>query len=150
MASPRYKEKARQQSGLSSRCYGKLTVNNISRPTSETIAGQLLQEARRKPEAVQAVAKLRVSERQRRRGYYTVRRPLISTEDWSLEFFLLPAQWCTHNRAPHLMLKDPLGLSQAWCFECPICDSQGDEVGDRTEDRVVYFSKEEDRATVFY
>jgi hypothetical protein len=43
------------------------------------------------------------------------------------------------------MLKDPLGTSQARCFKGPISDGQGDEVGDRTEDRVVDFSEEEYR-----
>jgi len=41
------------------------------------------------------------------------------------------------------MLKDPLYSRQAGCFKGPICNDQRDEIGNRTEDRVIYFSKEE-------
>ena len=125
----------------------KLTVNDISRPTTKAIAGQDQQEPHCKAETDQPVPELRVGERERWRGNHrAVRCPLIPTKDWCLEHFWLPVQWCTHNRAPYLVLKDPLCRGQARGFKGLICDGQGDEVGDRTKDRVVYFSEEEDGA----
>jgi hypothetical protein len=46
------------------------------------------------------------------------------------------------------MLKNPFWSGQIGCLNGPICDGQGDEVGDGAEDRVVYFSEEEYSATM--
>jgi hypothetical protein len=89
---------------------------------------------------------LRVGERQRRRGDGTIQCPLIPPKDWRLELFWLLVQWCAHNRAPYLVLKDPLYGGQARGFKGLICRGQGDEVGNRIIDRVVYFGEEEDGA----
>jgi hypothetical protein len=113
----------------------KLTINDVRCPTSKAVAGQRLLEARCKPEPVEAVLKLRVWES----------RLLISTEDWRLELLLLPAQRRAQDRAPDLVLKDSPGGGQARRLKSAVCEGEGYEVRDGTEDRVVYFGKEEYR-----
>jgi len=89
------------------------------------------------------VLELRVWESPLQRG---VSAALISTEDGRLEPFLLPAQRRAQDWAPDLVLKDPPGSRQAGRLKRAVCEGQGDEVRDGTEDRVVYFGKEEYRA----
>lgn len=63
-------------------------INDISRPRTEAIAGQLLEEVRSKPKVGRADPELGIGKRERRRGNCTT--SYILTENCSLKHFLLP------------------------------------------------------------
>lgn len=67
-------------------------------------------------------------------------------EDWGLQFFDLPVQRRARHRAMHSLLKDSLRRGQARRLKGIVCDGEGDEMGNGTEDRVIDFGEEEDRA----
>jgi len=71
-----------------------------------------------------------------------ISRALLSTR---LELFLLPAQRCAQNWSPYRVFKDSLGSSQARRLKSIVCEGEGYEMCDRTENRVFYFSEKEDR-----